>query len=163
MKRREFIYTSLLMTCPFLLNISGCKDKSDKVHHTNPIIDKLNLAIEHEYGAIVQYIHHAGITENKSFKKIIPHIISQEVNHAILISNIIKKLGYTPTLNIWPPQSGKNFKEILKKDILAEKNAIQLYEEILKLKLSNEEKKIISKIIKNEENHLKIFKNLNYE
>ena len=161
MNRREFIYTSLLISFPFLIDISGCKKKSDKVYQTNPIIDKLNLAIEHEYGAIVQYTHHAGITENKSFKKVIPQIVVQEVNHAILISNIIKKLGNIPALNIWPPQSGKNFKENLKKDILAEKNAIQLYEEILKLNLSNEDKKIISKIIKNEENHLKIFRKLN--
>ncbi len=164
MNRRKFILTSsALITIPFL-NIVGCKSSSSKKINqssvTDPKIEKLNLAIEHEYGAILQYCNHAAITNNTSFKKIISPIIYQEVQHAITISNIIKELGYSPTLSLWPPQSGNSFAKIIKEDIEAEKNAIELYEEILKLKLNNRIKRKIAKIIKHEESHLKIFKNI---
>ena len=161
MKRRDFIIkSSFLFTLPVLFKLNSCKHNKKGEKYQNPEIRKLNLAIEHEYGAIVQYSHHAGITKNKKFKHIIHHIISQEVSHAISMAEIVKRLGYKPTLNIWPPQDAKNFKEILKEDILVEKNAIELYESILKLKeLNKNDKKIIEKIIKHEENHLKIFKN----
>ncbi len=170
MDRRRFLSSgiSIFTISPLILNFIGCKVKKGEIkkpkkYLENPKIEKLNLAIEHEFGAIVQYINHAGITENKHFYKVIPQIIFQEVQHAILISNIIRQFGYLPTLSVWPPQTGKNFKENLIKDIEAEKNAIKLYEEILKLGLTRKNKEIIEKILKTEEGHLKIFKKIKHE
>jgi len=166
MNRRKFILSSsALISLPFILGLTGCEEKfskntNKKTTENNPKIEKLNLALEHEFGAIVQYCNHAGIGDNNYLKKIIPEIVSQEVNHAIAISNIIKSLGYSPTLSLWPPQTGKTLSEMINKDINAEKNAIELYEDILKLNLAKKIKKTVYKIIKHEENHLKIFKNL---
>ena len=168
MNRRKFILTgSILVSLPFLFEIVGCKnetvnEKKRKSTENNPKIEKLNLALEHEFGAIIQYCNHAGITDNIFFKKAIPEIVAQEVQHAILISNIIKNLGYNPTLSLWPPQTGKSFSDMIIKDMKTEKNAIELYESLLHFNFGSETKKIITNIIEHEKAHLKIFKSLKH-
>jgi rubrerythrin len=101
----------------------------------------LNLALKHEHGAIVQYANHAGLISANlggKYTQTIQSIINDEVGHAITLARELKKAGLNPTLAVWPPKTGTNASQLLAQDVAAEKGAVDLYGQILSLKLSND-------------------------
>jgi len=151
--RRQFLSTvgtgiSLLP----LLALTGCNQREEllpeKEIFSDPKLELLDLALQHEYGAIVQYSNHAGIIsaivsdKDSSFTDRVQQIIADEVHHAILLSDILTRNNVTPTISVWPPQTCENTAEMLQKDIIAEIGAIKLYEQISSLKLNDYEKEM---------------------
>lgn len=153
-----------------LLALTSCRQEEkilpEKKLFTDPKLELMDLALQHEYGAIVQYSNHAGIIStlesngDSSFKDRVKQIIADEVHHAILLSNILTRNDVTPTISVWPPQTAKKPVDMLQKDILAEKGAIDLYEQISTLDLNDYEKEVIDTIAHAELIHYHIFSEL---
>jgi len=153
-----------------LLTLTGCRQEEksilEKKLFTDPKLELLDLALQHEYGAIVQYSNHAGIIStlesdrNSSVKDRVEQIIVDEIHHAILISNILTRNDVRPTISVWPPQTAKKPVDMLQKDIMAEKGAIKLYEQIGTLNLNDYEKEVIDTIVSAELGHHDIFSEL---
>ncbi|RUM42996.1 MAG: hypothetical protein DSY34_00860 [Desulfurobacterium sp.] len=96
-------------------------------------VDLCNLAISHEYGAIVQYINHSGLITDKKITDVLKKNLQDEIFHARRITEILVKEGATPTVAMWPPQTGKSVRALLEEDINGEIAAIKLYQKILDL------------------------------
>ena len=111
----------------------------------------------------MQYGNHAGVIaalnqdSGESIKEVIKEIISHEVHHAILLTDILKKNNVEPTVAVWPPQTADTTDEMIQKDITAETSAITLYQQILTLNLDDQIKKTIENIMWSEEHHRHMF------
>jgi rubrerythrin len=112
-----------------------------------------NLAISHEYGAICQYINHSSIIQDESVKKILEMNMRDEIVHARSLTEILVKEGATPTVSVWPTQTGLQFEKLIEEDIDGENQAIKLYSMILDLKESSKWRDSIYSFLKREELH----------
>lgn len=168
--RRAFLSIGVgLLTLPAVAQISGCRGKGqsepEKKIFPDPKFELLDLALQHEFGAIVQYGNHAGVitalsdagdTLAKSFEE----IICNEVHHSIHLSNILKKNGIEPTVAVWPPQAAATPVEMVQKDLAAESGAIDLYQQILEKDFDDPTKEIIEKLLNSEKAHHHYFSKL---
>ena len=119
----------------------------------NLFINLCNIAIAHEYGAIIQYINHSGIINNKRIDDILLRNMRDEVEHARGITRILIKEGAAPTIAAWPPMTGKELKDLLEEDIKGEEAAINLYSQILSLEESKKYRDSIASYMKKEKVH----------
>jgi bacterioferritin len=119
----------------------------------NHFVDLCNLAISHEYGAIVQYINHSGLINDKKITEQLLANMRDEVYHARRITEILIKEGAVPTIAVWPPQTGKTVKTLLEEDISGEESAIKLYQQILDLQESKKYRDDFAKFLKREQFH----------
>jgi len=116
-------------------------------------VDLCNLAISHEYGAIAQYINHAGLIADKRITNVLEKNLQDEVFHARKITEILVKEGATPTVAMWPPQTGKDVRTLLEEDINGEIAAIKLYQKILDLPESKKYRNHFSSFLEREKLH----------
>ncbi len=119
----------------------------------NLFVNLCNIAIAHEYGAIVQYINHSGLINIKEVDDILLSNMKDEVEHARGLTSILVMEGATPTVAAWPPMTGKSIKELLEEDIKGEEAAINLYSQILSLQESKRYRDKIAKYLKREKTH----------
>ena len=112
-----------------------------------------NLAISHEYGAIVQYTNHSGLIANKKITDVLKRNLQDEIFHARKITEILVKEGATPTVAMWPPQTGKSVRTLLEEDINGEIAAIKLYQKILDLPESKKYRDHFSSFLEREKLH----------
>ncbi len=170
--RRFFLTTSAaLLALPIGVQLTGCRDNSipepAKKKFSDQKFELIDLALQHEFGAVVQYGNHAGIiahlyknSETNTLTNTIQQIISDEVHHAVQLTQIMKENGMEPTVAVWPPQTAETSREMIAQDIAAEIGAIKLYRQILSLDFDDQIKRIIEKIMQTEELHQHIFSNL---
>jgi bacterioferritin len=116
-------------------------------------VDLCNLAISHEYGAIVQYTNHSGLIANKKVTDVLEKNLQDEIFHARKITEILVKEGATPTVAMWPPQTGRSIRNLLEKDIDGENAAIKLYQKILDLPESKKYRNYFSSFLEREKLH----------
>lgn len=169
--RRAFLSMGVgLFTLPAVAQITGCRGNSksepEKKIFPDPKFELLDLALQHEFGAIVQYGNHAGViiavnsdpdgTIAEKFEEIICH----EVYHSIHLSDILKKNGIEPTVAVWPPQTAATPVEMVQKDLAAESGAIALYQQILEKDFDDPTKRIIEKLLFSEKTHHHYFSKL---
>jgi rubrerythrin len=159
-----------LLTLPAVAPISGCKGNNQREPErkifSDPKFELLDLALQHEFGAVVQYSNHAGVimalnsdphgTITKTFEK----IICEEVRHSIHLSDILKKNGIEPTVAVWPPQTAATAVDMVQKDLAAESGAVALYEQLLEQDFDNPTKQTVKKLLFCEQAHKKIFSEL---
>ncbi len=65
-------------------------------------IKKLNKALEWEYAAAIQYLQHAAVIKGAEYTAIGKELLihsKEEMNHGVLVAEIIADLGGTPTAN----------------------------------------------------------------
>ena len=100
------------------------------------LLDALNDAIAREIGVSIQYMwQHVlakgikGAVVKEDFKS----IAVTEMKHAEDIAERLVYLGGTPTTKPTPIDVGKSVDEMLKNDVKAEEEAIELYKKILKM------------------------------
>jgi rubrerythrin len=169
--RRAFLSMGAgLLTLPAVAQICGCsgndQSEPEKKIFPDPKFELLDLALQHEYGAVVQYSNHAGVITalNKdpdgTIAKTVEEIIGHEVHHSIHLSNILMRNGVEPTVAIWPPQTAATPAEMVKKDLAAESGAIALYQQILEQDFDEPTKRIIEKLLAAEEAHHHYFSQL---
>jgi bacterioferritin (cytochrome b1) len=169
--RRDFVQaglyaTGLISFTPELgwpMKIANNAKTKDRAASSSPNLsdweEKIVLALQHEHGAIVQYINHSGklkasgLTEqSQKFQS----IIHDEVAHAQTLVHILAARGVEPTLAVWPPNTDNDTKTMLKQDVAAEQGAIALYQEILKNDLDADTYKKIHVMLKQEIAHKKL-------
>ena len=150
MKRRDFVKLVFGALSPFVVQL---KPKEAYSRFSQPFISLCNLAISHEYGAIVQYINHSGLIADSNIKKILEKNMQDEIVHARKLTEILVKEGASPTVAIWPPQTGKGLKKLIEEDIEGENAAIKLYSQILDLPESKKYRDVIYSFLKREEVH----------
>ena len=150
MKRRDFIKIIFGALSPFVVQLKPEKAYAEFGH---PFVSLCNLAIAHEYGAIVQYINHSGLISNSKIKETLEENMQDEIVHARRLTEILVKEGAFPTVSIWPPQTGKGMKKLIEEDIEGENAAIKLYSQILDLPESKKYRDDIYSFLKREEIH----------
>jgi len=166
--RRTYLTASAaILAIPVVSQLTGCQSDTIQEPEKKTFPDRkfelLDLALQHEFGAIVQYGNHAGIISALqhdsagSVNSMIKEIIGHEVNHAILLTDILKKHNIEPTVAVWPPQTADSAGDMIQKDIAAEAGAIKLYQKILELDFNDQTKKLIESIMASEETHHQIF------
>jgi rubrerythrin len=171
LNRRVFLSMGVgLLTLPAVAQITGCRgnDQSEpeKKIFPDPKFELLDLALQHEFGAVVQYSNHAGVIKalnsdpGGTIAKTLEEIIFQEVRHSIHLSDILKKNGIEPTVAVWPPQTAAKPEEMVQQDLAAESGAIALYQQILEQDFDNPTKRIIEKLLRSEKAHHHYFTKL---
>ena len=169
--RRTFLSMGVgLLTLPAVAQITGCRDndqsETEKKIFSDPKFELLDLALQHEFGAVVQYGNHTGVITalnsdpGGTIAKTFEGIICQEVNHSIHLTDILKKNGIEPTVAVWPPQTAATPEEMVQKDLAAESGAIALYQQILEEDFDGPTKRIIEKLLRSEKTHHHYFSKL---
>ncbi|EFI36284.1 hypothetical protein Dthio_PD3747 [Desulfonatronospira thiodismutans ASO3-1] len=126
-------------------------------------IELMILALQHEHGAFVQYANHAALLSmwlEEDLTRTYETIIADEVSHAISLVTALKKSGAEPTLAVWPARSGDDPGTLLRQDIAAEENAVEIYRRIIDLDISSGLRTELEKILKAEKAHQEVFEEL---
>jgi bacterioferritin len=128
--------------------------------------DKLNDAIAREIAVSIQYMwqHVMGEgMESPGVLDVFKKIAIVEMKHAEAIAERLDFLGGTPTTKPDDIKIGGSLQKMIKDDIMAEKDAIKLYKDIIAL--ANKETDIVTRklfedILVDEEGHLAEFQTL---
>lgn len=100
------------------------------------VLDILNQSIARELAAITQYMwQHVLATgvENAKFIDIVKNIAIDEMKHAEKFAERLDYLGGVPTTKPTEIKVARDVKQMLKDNIEAEKGAITLYKQAMKL------------------------------
>lgn len=95
------------------------------------LIEGLNLDLSHEYGAVVQYTYSAAVVSGlyrASLKPAFEAEIEDELGHAQYLSEKIKALGGTPTVEVAKNPQPTEVEDLLKAALKAETATIERYE-----------------------------------
>jgi bacterioferritin len=119
------------------------------------IIELLNLDIEGEHGAIIQYLLHAyGMGEGEISCEI-EALAREEMRHLDWLAETVVELGGTPSLKRGNMRmGGKAVPEWMANDVLLEGDAIRLYREHIKAIDDPKIKRLLKRILSDEESHL---------
>lgn len=102
---------------------------------TQELIALLNKALELEYQAFMQYFYQSlklkGVS-NMAFKQFLAAEADIELGHAKLLATRIAVLGGEPSSQPAAPQVGDTPEEMISYNIAREKQAIELYQQIIK-------------------------------
>ena len=94
------------------------------------LIELLNRDLELEYSAAIQYINHAAVMKGAAYGDIIKEIkihATEEIQHAMLLSDQIDFLGGTPSILVGNILTSIDNLEMLRQDLDGEEDAIQRY------------------------------------
>jgi len=94
------------------------------------LIKLLNRDLELEYAAAIQYINHAAIMKGAAYGDIIKEIkihATEEIQHAMLLSDQIDFLGGQPTIQVGAIFTSEDNQVMLQQDLDGEEDAILRY------------------------------------
>jgi len=95
------------------------------------LIDLLNMDLELEYSAAIQYINHAAVMTGAAYGDIIKELkihANEEIQHAMILADQIDYLGGSPSVNVGKIHTSKdNNEEMLQQDLEGEEDAIKRY------------------------------------
>jgi bacterioferritin len=133
---------------------------------SNELKEKLNDAIAREIQVSIQYMwQHVTVPglHAQSVGGVFKKFAITEMKHAEEIAERLNNLGGTPTTKPTPITVGKTMKEMLEVNAKAEKEAIALYREIIKMAEKEEDivtRKLFESILVDEEEHYYVFMGL---
>ncbi len=118
------------------------------------IVDLLNKDIEGEHAGIIQYLTHAyGMGEGEMSCEI-EALAREEMRHLDWLAETIVELGGTPSLERGNMRmGGKAVPEWMANDVLLEEDAIKLYKEHIKAIDDQKIKRLLKRILSDEESH----------
>ena len=90
----------------------------------------LNKDLALEYTAIVQYTQHSGVLTGAEYGDITKEIkihASEELQHALILTEQIDRLGGIPTVEVPPARVSQDNKKMLQQDLEGEEDAIARY------------------------------------
>lgn len=99
------------------------------------LIEGLNLDLSHEYGASVQYTYSASVVSGlyrSALKPFFEEEITDELGHALYLSEKIKSLGGLPTTKVADVPQPEDVKGLLEAVLKSESDTIVRYEERVK-------------------------------
>jgi bacterioferritin len=94
------------------------------------LIKLLNHDLKLEYSAAIQYINHAAVMKGAAYGDIIKEIklhATEEIQHAMILSDQIDFLGGTPSIMVGNILTSVDNLEMLRQDLDGEEDAIQRY------------------------------------
>jgi len=119
---------SFLLNDTFLHNHRRCQMKTTM----KKLLAELNKDLEWEYSAAIQYVQHASTISGAEFDSIQKELLihaTEEMQHAVMLSEQIDFLGGVPTVDVEKRAISKDSVEMLKQDLWGEENAIKRYKE----------------------------------
>ncbi len=94
------------------------------------LIDLLNIDLELEYSAAIQYINHAAVMTGAAYGDIIKELkihANEEIQHAMILADQIDFLGGSPSVKVGNILTSTDNTEMLKQDLDGEEDAIRRY------------------------------------
>ena len=94
------------------------------------LIDLLNMDLELEYSAAIQYINHAAVMTGAAYGDIIKELkihVNEEIQHAMVLADQIDYLGGLPSVNVGKILTSKDNDKMLQQDLDGEEDAIKRY------------------------------------
>lgn len=120
----------------------------------NKIIALLNQDIEDEHGAIIQYLSHAYAMGEGEMACEIEALAREEMRHLDWLVETIVELGGVPSLKRGKMRmDGESVSGWMKNDVLLEEGAISQYREHIKAIDAPEIKRLLKRILSDEESH----------
>ena len=118
------------------------------------IIEMLNQDIEGEHAAIIQYLQHAYAMGEGEMSCEIEALAREEMRHLDWLAETVVELGGTPSLKRGAMRTGgKAVSDWMSNDILQEDDAIKLYKEHIKAINDPKIKRLLKRILSDEESH----------
>jgi len=123
------------------------------------VIDLLNQDLENEHGAIVQYLTHAYAMGEGEIACEIEAIAREEMRHLDWLAEAIVELGGVPSLKRGKMRmEGKAVADWMQNGVLLEEDAMGLYREHIKAIDDPKVKRLLQRILSDEESHQGDFK-----
>lgn len=123
------------------------------------IIRLLNYDLENEHGAIIQYLTHAYAMGEGELACEIEAIAREEMRHFDWLAETITELGGSVSVNRGKMRlNGKSVSEWMQDDVALEQDAIEPYEEQIKLINDKHIKRLLRRILSDEKAHKDKFK-----
>jgi bacterioferritin len=94
------------------------------------LVDLLNMDLELEYSAAIQYINHAAVMTGAVYGDIIKELkihANEEVQHAMVLADQIDYLDGSPSVNVGKILTSKDNDQMLQQDLGGENDAIRRY------------------------------------
>lgn len=113
-----------------------------------------DVALEHS--AIIQYLYHIFLITDGNITSEIEEIARQEMRHLKWFAQKVVQLGGQVVLDRIEDMivvGGPDWGDMLSKDVLAEEEAIRIYTKQLEVVKDDSVKKLLERVIKDEENH----------
>ena len=118
------------------------------------IVALLNQDLEGEHGAIIQYLTHAYAMGEGEMACEIEAIAREEMRHLDWLAEAIVGLGGVPSLERGKMQmGGESVADWMRNDVLLEKDGMSLYREHIKSIDDPEIKRLLQRILSDEESH----------
>ena len=118
------------------------------------IITLLNQDLEGEHGAIIQYLTHAYAMGEGEMACEIEAIAREEMRHLDWLAETIVELGGVPSLERGKMRmGGDSVADWMRNDVLQEEDGINLYREHIKLIDEPKIKRLLGRILSDEESH----------
>ena len=118
------------------------------------IITLLNQDLEGEHGAIIQYLTHAYAMGEGEMACEIEAIAREEMRHLDWLAETIVELGGVPSLERGKIRmGGDSVADWMRNDVLLEEDGINLYREHIKLIDEPKIKRLLERILSDEESH----------
>jgi len=118
------------------------------------IVTLLNQDLEGEHGAIIQYLSHAYAMGEGEMSCEIEAIAREEMRHLDWLAETIVELGGTPSLNRGKMRMGGQLvADWMRNDVLLEEDGIALYKEHIKAIDDLKIKRLLERILSDEESH----------
>lgn len=103
------------------------------------LVDLLNIDLELEYSAAIQYINHSAVMTGAAYGDIIKELkihANEEIQHAMILADQIDYFGGSPSVKVGKILTSRNNEEMLQQDLDGEEDAIKRY----KLRIEQAEK-----------------------
>jgi len=97
---------------------------------TEKLIELLNIDLELEYSAAIQYINHSAVMTGAAYGDIIKELkihANQEIGHAMVLADQIDYLQGLPTVEVGDIHTSSDNIEMLEQDLAGEEDAIRRY------------------------------------
>lgn len=94
------------------------------------LIDLLNMDLELEYSAAIQYINHAAVMTGAAYGDIIKELkihTNEEIQHAMILADQIDYLGGCPSVGVGKILTSEDNNQMLQQDLDGEEDAIKRY------------------------------------
>jgi len=123
------------------------------------LIAELNKDLEWEYAAAVQYVQHASMITGPQYEGIKKELLihaTEEMAHAVMLSEQITFLGGVPTIDVEKREIAEDAKTMLTQDLAGEDNAIVRYKERIRQAEELQEyglRRVLEDILIQEEEH----------
>jgi bacterioferritin len=130
------------------------------------LLDILNQSIARELQVSVQYMWHhimAVGLESPAVRDLFKEIAIEEMKHAERFAERLDLLGGVPTIQPSPILVGGDLKKMIRDDVKAEQEAVDMYREGIRLSIEDKDpvtRLMYEEILGTEENHLKTFSDL---